>query len=487
MRICLALLLILLLLSPFLILIREIGGWAFPLTREALLALRFTFLQSVLSVLFSLTLGFLGAQGLLSVKDRWNPRTYKLLEMSLLVPNVLPTLFVILASLQWIRPFPFGMVGVVFVHSIMNIGLVALMVVRLFEGKLGGMVELAWIEGATRWQLLRHGVFGYLKQDLGWIGLFLFAICFSSFAVPLMVGGMGATTLEVLIYQKIRVSGGWSEALGLSAFQVATLFSLSLLLMRQKSVRVERRSNLCLLSLPWGWLLALLPTLFVLLGPISEVRLGWSQLMRASTLLSQLPQSILGTVVVSMGVGLLTLVLLLVIAYSFSLSFLRRFLMGYAVPSSVLTGFALLLATLEWEVEPSVYFKMILGIVLITLPSLYRMNWGSLLEGLSRQIETARVLGASWWRLFLEILLPQVLLEASFLAGLSAFWASGDFALSSIVAGQDLTLGLVVQGLMGSYRLEMATVLIWVMLGCGLSTFFFFWGLGYVASRKYSS
>src|SRR5690606_17756883 len=125
------------------------------------------------------------------------------------------TLFVLLACLKFFSPFPFGFAGIVLVHAVLNIGLAAVSIARVLDAKVGGWAELALIEGGSRGNFLA-AVFSSVKRDIGIVFLFIFSICFASLTVPLVVGRFDALTTEVLIYEKIRVTGEWGQAFSLS-------------------------------------------------------------------------------------------------------------------------------------------------------------------------------------------------------------------------------------------------------------------------------
>lgn len=474
--------LLLFLLSPFLFLLSYIDQWSLTFNRELGAVLFATSLQAFLSALLTLGAGLAGALGLLSLRNQGTQWGHKVVELFILLPNMVPVLFVILAVLQLIDPFPFGLTGILILHCFLNVGLISISLYQLIVERIGGMAELAWIEGASRGAFLIQGVWGVLKKDLALLFLFVFTLCFSSFSVPLVVGGIRFTTLEVLIYQKIRISGALGEALWLSVIELAFIFLFSLLLTRRAVFPLRKKARLDLIEAPWLWLIPVIVSALVVIGSLRGLTQGVQQLLGSSEILALLPSTIFGTLVVGFSVGVLTLGLLALLGFVHSLRWVRRFMMGFVAPSSVLTGFAFLLMGGE-----NTFLKMSLGLTLITVPAIYRLGWGSLLEALEGQLATARLLGASWQQCFWEILFPQVIKKGGYLAGLSAFWASGDFALSSIVAGRDLTLGLLIQSLLGSYRLEIALVLVWLLVITGGISFIFFWKMGHVASQKYQA
>ncbi len=90
------------------------------------------------------------------------------------------------------------------------------------------------------------------------------------------------------------------------------------------------------------------------------------------------------------------------------------------------------------------------------------------------QVTTAYTLGARKSAILFEILWPQAAGPVLRAAGLGALWASGDFAVSGILLGPGETLPLVIEDLLGHYRLESATVLLWPLAAVGLSLYFVF-------------
>ena len=179
-----------------------------------------------------------------------------------------------------------------------------------------------------------------------------------------------------------------------------------------------------------------------------------------------------------LGTGICTVLLLSLLAYVSPRGLARRILLGYAAPSAVLMGFAILFF---WRATGlASYLKIILGLSLAAVPAFYRLQWDSILTSLEGQRIVARSLGAGELLTFRRVIWPQVAPSAFRIAGLASVWAWGDFSLSSVVAERTLTLAMVAQELMGSYRLDAATALVWVILaGAGLS-YFFFSGVGRV-------
>ncbi|HEX4923613.1 MAG TPA: ABC transporter permease subunit [Bdellovibrionales bacterium] len=459
------------LLLPFLVLIWKLEQVGLPPGREIAAALWFTVQQASLSALLSIAFGALGALGLLKAG-----RARKVFESAFLIPNLFPTLFVLLACLKVFSPFPFGLAGIVLVHVAINTGLAAVAIARLLEDKVGGWAELALVEGANR-RLFLPVAARYLARDLGLLFLFIFSVCFSSLTVPMVAGRFDGLTLEMLIYEKIKISGQWDQALGLAFLQTALIFGFSFLLSADRTLRSPSRRNLALLASRWGLVIPLVFSAIVVLSQLEGLAEG---LRQAPVLKSELPRAAFGTLAVGGGVGLLSFLLLTLIAVSMPHRRFQKFLIGYVAPSSVLTGFALLL--IELPLPPQ--GQMILGITLIQLPLFYRLYVDGTLESIQPQLKVAQTLGAGPWLTFRQIVFPQVAPALAAASGLAAFWACGEFALSSLLAGQNLTLALMVKSLLSSYRLEAATLLLWLLLGFGVSLWIIFWSVGYVLGAK---
>jgi ABC-type spermidine/putrescine transport system permease subunit II len=165
--------------------------------------------------------------------------------------------------------------------------------------------------------------------------------------------------------------------------------------------------------------------------------------------------------------------------YLYPSSTVHRFLIGYVAPSTALTGVALgtYYDPMNWS-RFYTLFVMALGFVMMSYPALYRLRGASSVQQLQKQMEQATVLGLSRWERFSSISLPQVWSEILFISGVGAFWASGDFALGRMISGQDITLALSAQTLLGGYRFQVATVVMWCSLVTGIFLFLICESLG---------
>jgi thiamine transport system permease protein len=474
--------LLLYLVFPFLFLLFFFRLDHWPEWKEFLWAFKNSFLQAFFSAVFSLALGFWVAMGLVSFADGYRRHYRMILEVLCLLPNFLPALFTLLSLLNLMDPFPTGLIGITIAHTVINFGLVAVMIANLVENKIGSLAELAYIEGASRWEFLRRAFWPLMKHDLFLLGLFVFAVCFGSFAVPLIVGGGTGTTLEVLIYEKIRLSNNWSEAVILAIFQSAFIFAVSMMARKGGSRSSEKIANLKIIRMFSGIVVLVLISLFGFAGYFQGVMEGVRQIGAFYEIQSALIWNFFGSILMGTLVGLLAFGSLLVIAYCWPKPWFEKFLSGYMAPSTALCCFAFLILGTNESFWP--FIKIPLAFNLLCIGSLYRMGWDGVLRGLESQIEIAKSLGADAALIFKRVLLPQIAPRAALLAGVAAVWACGDYAVSRILAHRDVTLAMTTETLMSSYRLGMATMLSLSLILCGVICFFMMIGVGRVVGRK---
>lgn len=472
-------LLLFLLLSPFLILFSQFSlGLHFEL-EEFFQVLQLSFLQAFLSGIFSVSLGFLGAFGILGHPNK----LYR--EIFLLTPQFIPNLFVIFCFLQlfdhW-GGFPFGFWGVVMVHTFMNIGISSVVISRMIESQCSYLIEQSCVMGASF--LRTSKILGsYLWKDISYIFLFIFSMCFTSYTIPLILGGSKGRTLEVLIYEAIKISADWNQALFISCVQVFFLFLFSFFFSDQMWSQRTEKINVGIIRKPflWHFLFAItcVPFLF-LLEPIKDI--GMLSLLPKPFLyevLSSAKMSVITGLLVGGGVS----ALLALACLTFSHHWFQKFLKSYIVPSYVLTGFAFLI--FFPNSNEILFLKIILGLVIIYAPFCYRFYFHAFLNRMKEQTDLAKVFGMGEVSIFRSILLPQCKKMILWTSGFAAFWACGDFAFSGILAPRSWSMALQIQDLILNYRLSLAGLFLLILFLIGLGVFSFFIVCSYVISRKH--
>ncbi len=475
--------LVLFLVFPFIFLFLQFGSSFAPFENwdELRWAFKNSLYQAFFSALLSLIFGFWVALGLVGLKPgRWR----KSAEIVCLIPNFLPPLFSLLAILCAMPFFPMGLAGIIFVHTAINFGLVAVLLAQILENKVGPVAELAYVEGASRWQLWFGVLIPMLRKDLLLLGLFVFVVCFGSFSVPLIVGGGRGTTVEVLIYEKIRLSAEWGEATVLALLQSLFIFVVSVLVSRRRVTVQAREVFLKMISMRSGLVILLLCAGFYLYGYGLGVFSGLGMWERFAGMEKDIFSSFLGSLALGLSTGLLCYLGLMLIAYCWPSLWFEKFLAGYVAPSTSLACFSLLILTPNEGWYPSI--KIPVALTLLNLNGLFRMGWDSSLHALERQTLVAHAMGASKGQIFKEILFPQLSERAGILAGIAAIWACGDFAVSRILAHKELSIAMMTESLMSGYRLELASVLSLLIILAGVLCYLLCIGGSRVLRRKFA-
>jgi thiamine transport system permease protein len=460
-----ALLLVTFLASPYLIWAFQVAHWSWPDVPQVAGAIEVVALQALLSAILCMLLGFV----LFSALQSWQDRRWG--EFALLFPNMIPPLFLILAMLSLVTPwsaFPFGLSAVIVGHALLNSGLVAVSLDRLVQSRMGGMCESAWLLGASRGLFWRKVGLPYLRADLSLLLVLVFSLCFTSFALPLVLGGGHQATLEVAIYDTIRSTGHWDHAVILAVVQTLILSLLVWFLPATDFARARAARRLDLLAIPQcKWAVFLIPVLLFA---------GWFSGLRVPKDLGELPlvEAFVTSLALALTVGIFHLLLFLLVARLWPQKILNSVLKGYVAASSAITGFALLL--LPGLSDLAAFAKIAVALTLISFPLLFRWQVYSALKSLEKQIQVAQLLGARSSLVLFEVLWPQMAPAAMRASGLAAVWACGDFAISGILAGSLHTWPLVMQDLMGNYRIEAAQFLMFPLAALGLAIYAFFVG-----------
>ena len=194
--------------------------------------LRFTLLQASLSTLLSLLLGLLAAR---TLARRQFPGRSLLLRLMLL-PQALPAIVVVFSLLALLgnsgllpNLFPiYGLSGILLAHVFFNMPLAARMLLTRYETIAIERHRLADQLHFNAWERFRHVEWPVIASTVKSAGGLIFLLCAASFAVVLVLGGgPQATTLEVAIFQALRMDFNPGFAALLSLVQVA-LFTFAI-------------------------------------------------------------------------------------------------------------------------------------------------------------------------------------------------------------------------------------------------------------------
>jgi thiamine transport system permease protein len=438
-------------------------------------------LQALGSAFFSVVLGLLISLGLVKVNSR-----FRSLFLSLaMIPSIMPALLSILIVLAIVNPFPSGVWGIIITHTFIFSGFAAVHLFQLIKEQSLGLIEVSYVLGASRFQTYRE-VIRMLQDDILSLGFIIFTIAFASFSVPIAVGGGQGITLEILIYEKIRMTSDWGQAVGISIFQIMILFLFSLFQSR-KLLTVQSFRPVVSNSFSWfgHWfgLLALFVYAGMMFGGVIFFSFnGWIKVYQMTGLFGSVLNVLPSTLSLGLLVAAFSMFLLLMTAYLNNVRWLQKILKGLVAPSLSLIGFSIILLKSESSM-PQIFFYT-LGFSIFIFPALYRFGFDSVLTGIHGQIEVARVLGANENLIFKDIIFPQVFPAALRLGGLAVIWQIGDFALARYVFTEEKVMGQIIYSLLNSFRIDQGMAIMSFNLILGILIYYLFARLSDVFSEK---
>ncbi|TDE37039.1 thiamine/thiamine pyrophosphate ABC transporter permease ThiP [Antarcticimicrobium sediminis] len=462
-------------------------------------AVRFTLIQAALSAGLSVALAVPVARAL--ARRRFVGRGALITLLG--APFILPVIVAVLGLLAvfgragWVsqalgalglEPLRiYGLHGVVLAHVFFNLPLATRLILQGWQEIPGERFRLAAQLGAgpeAIWRLLERPMLA--RTAPGALAV-VFAICLTSFAVALTLGGgPRATTVELAIYQAFRFDFDLGRAALLSGIQIVLTALAAGLALRAAPGggfgagldRAVQRwdANTPTLRLLDGAAITL-AALFLLL-PLAAIA------MAGLPGLTELPASVFRAARTSVLIALLSTGVLLVLAVPMaaSIAMVRRAawieiagLLGLAVSPLVIgTGLFIVIYPLA---DPRALALPVTALVnaVMALPFALRIlvpraravigDFGQL--GLSLNMG-----GGPFLRL---VLLPRMRAQIGFTAGLAAALSMGDLGVIALFADQDMaTLPLQIYRLMGAYRMEAAAGAALLLLGLSMLAFWIF-------------
>ena len=319
----------------------------------------------------------------------------------------------------------------------------------------------------------------------------IFLICLTSFAVALTLGGgPKSSTIELAIYQALRFDFDLGRAALLALLQFAlcaavTLASVWLTLPEGFGAGLGRQ---IVAPSPKGWrksvdvLVIVLAALFLLLPLLAVVANGLPGL-------ANLPAAVWPAAARSLIIAVISALLAISMALTMALAVARqrnRWLeLSAMLPlaaSGLVLGTGLFLALRPYVNPESLSLPVtILVNTVLTLPFLFRLL---LPEARQLHADYARLtasLGLPPVAALRLVTLPRLARPLGFGAGLAAALSMGDLGVITLFAGdRGATLPLVVQRLMGAYRMEAAASAALLLVGL---SFALFWAFDRIGSR----
>jgi thiamine transport system permease protein len=305
------------------------------------------------------------------------------------LPVFLPTLFVLLTFLELFNPFPVGNVGVSLIHGISLSGLIAIQISSWIEQQAGGLIETALVLGAKRRQILWQ-CFKMTKWQFLQSAFFVFSIAFTSFSVPMIVGGGHGTNIEILIYEKIRISSDWGSALSMALIQ-SFLLVLLVQIKPIDTMSSNKFYNIEKIGSNFSVILGVTYILTFVLTLLAGAAKGWTQLQMLDGVWAEAVRLIPISMFLSTSVAMAAIGFLLLIGWAAEVSLFKKFMNGYVAPSTSIIGFSILIFAIYYN-EPFLTYS--LGFLILSLNSVYRLGMSNQLKLLQPQQEIAKCLGA---------------------------------------------------------------------------------------------
>jgi thiamine transport system permease protein len=482
-------------LVPLLAVFWRAGGASLPGPSDWA-ALRFTVLQSVLSALFSIALAIPAARAL--ARRQFPGRGVMITLMG--APFILPVIVGVLGllaifgrggivnqALGWLGLPPiqiYGLHGVVLAHVFFNLPLATRILLQGWQSIPAERFRLAASLGLGARDVFRLLEWPMLRATLPGLAMVIFAICLSSFAVALTLGGgPRATTIELAIYQAFRFDFDLGRAAVLAVIQMA-LVTLAAVLALRFSLLDGFGRGLDRIPRRWeaeSWPLRLLDAaVLVAVGLFLLLPLG-AVIWRGLAGLDALPPQVWRAAVVSIFLALTSTLLAVTLALSLAHLARRRQgietvgLLGIAASPLVIgTGLFLLINPFD---DPARWALLVTALVnaLAALPFALRVLAPAL-----RDIERgfgplADSLGMTGFARLRWLILPRLRRPLGFSAGLAAALSMGDLGVIALFADPErATLPLQILRLMGAYRMEAAAAAALLLLTLSLGLFWLF-------------
>jgi thiamine transport system permease protein len=256
----------------------------------------FTLKQAFISAFISVVIGMCAARAL--VQHTFAGRNFVLGLMA--VPQSLPAIVAVLGVVSlfgnsgiFAHAFQvYGLAGIVLVHVFFNVPLALRLSLETLNTLSPDSFKLAEQLSFSEFHIFKIIEWPHLRSAGFRMFALIFLLCAASFVVVLTLGGPGATTLEVAIYQSLRMDFDIARAISLSLVQVVLSFVVVLTagdMMLQKTegavgTFIQRRVLASRFGSIFDYALIALVVAGVGLPLFSIAVLGWAQLTISAVL-----------------------------------------------------------------------------------------------------------------------------------------------------------------------------------------------------------
>lgn len=453
-------------------------------------ALRFTLWQAVLSATLSILLAVPVARALARRRFRGRRALVVLLGAPFILPVIVAVLGLLavfgrsglvnemleLAGLPEMRIY--GLHGVVLAHVFFNLPLATRMILQGWQSIPGERFRLSASLGMQPWQVFRLLELQMLRAILPGAWMVIFALCLSSFAVALTLGGgPKATTLELGIYQAFRYDFDLGRAAILAILQLGLAMGAAVVALKLAAPagfgagldRVVRRYEAETLRAKVVDTIAISAATLFLLTPLAML------VIDGARGLPLVPWQVAEAAVISVAIAICASVLCVGLALAMARRGEMVGYLGLAVSPMVIgTGLFLLInpvmrpMALAFPVTVLVNALMALPFAVRVLGPELRLveaDWGRLGTALDMR-------GRDWLR---WVVLPRLRRSIGFAAGLAAALSMGDLGVVALFADPDwATLPLQMYRLMDAYQMRAAAGAGLILLALSLALFWVF-------------
>lgn len=383
----------------------------------------------------------------------------------------------------------YGMHGVVLAHMFFNIPLLIWIMLPLLESIPHGHWRVARHLGFDAWSRFRFLEFPALRQGLLGGLVLVFLLCFTSFALVLMLGGgPRVTTLEVEIYAAIRFSFDFKAAASLSLVQfgLAALVVMVMALFRKGGTPaasgetediMQPFAQNTALRLWDGGVFALM-LMLIFLPVLMVVLAGLGGDMANALNRPDFMTAAMTSITIALSSAVLTLVLAFVLASTrarvsvdpnpqrWQLMLIDAGVMLYLViPSIVLGTAAFILLRHYGDVFRFAFAVVVMANTLLALPLGTRLLEPRLIQTYRRHDRLSHSLGIKGKSQLFMLTLPVLHREMGQVLGLAAALSVGDLGVIALFASNDFrTLPWLLYQVAGSYRVDIAASLALILL-----------------------
>lgn len=444
-------------------------------------AFKNSIIQSASSAILALILAFIYTMAFFKIESKVKQRFLVLL---LLLPSLVPSLFIIISLMPIFDFLGRGLMSVVVAHGFIFSGFASLQIINSINNKCSDFVGHCYIGGVSRSQFIYKIVIPLIKRDLIYTGLIVFISAFSSFSIPLVLGSIQTTGLEVLIFEKFKVEFNLQSAFIISTLQSIFLLILSVFTIRKfQDYKFKKSTGPIYFSSSIALKFFYLIHFLFLSMYLYQIVLGLRFLNLAIEVLNVALDSVFYTMSVAFTLASFSFLILQIYIFLFEKKILFTFFEVFILPSSTLIG----LSSIVLYSGSLKFTVLIIALITLLLPWVIKIFIHPKLLNLSFQEQVSYIGGASKWQIYRYIRWPQLKNETIWSLSVLVFWAISDFTVTRIVLEKQETLSLVMYSLMSSYRLNQSVLISVVVLFLGLLNYLIInWGVNaiYKASKK---